>query len=423
MEVEGTMKKILVLLYYLAAATLAHSEGVEGRVDLPNDAQRIRGADTVLPLPWGFVALGGSVLRQLPFGKTKWETLYRIPGDNLYRYAADERGRLVATWENDPNLHVFVPKTKSHTTFPKPSKYADRFRNWILDAIYFDKKGDLIVYMEGMTGSCTWSTVCYRYTLEKGARPRFLFEQQGHTLYQSVGLGVYAYSKNLSRGCDYQGCSPLTGIVTYEIQGDRAIRREIFHSDGEEYHLARLIWGSKDDRLGVMVEGGYGERFLLRWAVGREKADRASIGKGHAWEDDRTWLAPNGDMIDTWLNDKHDLVLDRKHPSGGSDAVTLRSFGFSNPDIAPDWNVYAFKERKNGEMFLHWGDHIILFPKGKAPQAVNIEPLLKRRNEWAGADIYRADPEGLWVGIEVGAGRDFVHLDFADLERQAKPMR
>lgn len=417
------MKKFVILLCALAAAALAHAEGVEGRVDLPSSLERIRGASTVLPVPWGFVALGGSSLRHLATGKKDWETLFRIPGDNLYRYAADERGRLVATWEKDEDIHVFIPETHAHTTFPKPPKPADRFRTWSLDDIYLAQDGDLIVHMHGMTGSCTWTTVAYRYRLERGEKPSFLFEQLGHSLYNSPGVAVFAYSKNLSRGCDYQGCPPLTGIVAYEIRGNRAIRREILHSDGNEYHRARLVWGSRDGGLGVVIDGDYGERFLLRWGEGRSKADWQPIGKGHAWENDRTWMAPNGDMIDTWLNERHNLVVMWNQRKGGSKAVTLRSVGLTDPDVGPDWNLYALKERKNGEMFLHWGDHIILLAKGKAPRAVSIEPLLKRRNEWAGVAIYTKEPESLWVGIEVGAGRDYVHMDFAELERKAKPMR
>jgi len=33
------------------------------------------------------------------------------------------------------------------------------------------------------------------------------------------------------------------------------------------------------------------------------------------------------------------------------------------------------------------------------------------------------DPEALWIGIEVGDGRDFVYLTFADIEKGAKPWR
>src|SRR4051812_37484411 len=76
----------------------------------PNGARpEIRGAVSVVPVPWGLVSLGGRALRQLPHGKQSWETLHEVPGGNLYRIAAHPSGKLLAAWEKDPDLHLFIP--------------------------------------------------------------------------------------------------------------------------------------------------------------------------------------------------------------------------------------------------------------------------------------------------------------------------
>jgi hypothetical protein len=53
---------------------------------------------------------------------------------------------------------------------------------------------------------------------------------------------------------------------------------------------------------------------------------------------------------------------------------------------------------------------------------VAIGSLLGRGWEWAGAHTYVPAPESLWVGLD-GPGRNFSRLDFADLEKRARPWR
>lgn len=78
-------------------------------------------------------------------------------------------------------------------------------------------------------------------------------------------------------------------------------------------------------------------------------------------------------------------------------------------------------DRNNGDLYLHWGDWLMLIPPRWRPSGYSLEPLLSRRDEWAGVDIRRDDPDDLWVGIDLRGGRDFVRLNLADVARQAKP--
>ena len=69
------------------------------------------------------------------------------------------------------------------------------------------------------------------------------------------------------------------------------------------------------------------------------------------------------------------------------------------------------------------GDHLLFFGRDAdaAPRIHNIEPLLTRRAEWAGVDVYVPSQDVLWVGIDSGRSRDFVKLDLADADKRAKP--
>jgi hypothetical protein len=92
------------------------------------------------------------------------------------------------------------------------------------------------------------------------------------------------------------------------------------------------------------------------------------------------------------------------------------------PNDRPDFALYALKERKNGDLFLHRGDFLYLLPAG-GPARIMPWAALGLSGEWAGAAIYVADPEALWIGIESPrGGRDFVHVRFTAIEKRARPL-
>lgn len=57
--------------------------------------------------------------------------------------------------------------------------------------------------------------------------------------------------------------------------------------------------------------------------------------------------------------------------------------------------------------------------ENEPPRKVDISDVLGRGSEWAGAYVYIARPEGLWVGIEMGGGRDYRFLAMTSLEKSA----
>ena len=83
--------------------------------------------------------------------------------------------------------------------------------------------------------------------------------------------------------------------------------------------------------------------------------------------------------------------------------------------------VYGFGLRSDGTIWIHWGDHLALVDEQGAMRGAELLPFTGPRAEWAGADLYVDKPESLWVGVEVGSGRDFVRVRFADVQKRLAP--
>jgi hypothetical protein len=160
-----------------------------------------------------------------------------------------------------------------------------------------------------------------------------------------------------------------------------------------------------------------GGRALLRWRPGDATADYRPLPKG-SLDTDLSMVTRTNDFIELEMHgtELSDTVLDVKRypPEGGEQVVTV-------PLLQTlDTKVHGLGMRSNGTLWVHWGDHLVLLAPGKPARNFNIEPLLERRTEWADTAIYIEAPESLWVGIEGGAGRNFVRVGFAEAEKRAK---
>jgi len=412
-----------MLLVALSAGGPARAEGVEGRALFPSSKTRIRGASSVKPVPWGFLSLGGPALRQLKTGKANWETLHTVAHDSLYRVAADASGRILAIWEKEPQVHLFVPALKKHVTFARPGPPSAAFRIWMVDDILFSKNGaDAILLMEGLTGNTAMTTVAYRIPLDGVSPPAILFQQTGYQLYATPRMVVFAVPKNLQSGCNNGGCWPIAEIAAYELGETSATRKTLVSGAGDRMDITRKVWGGDEDRMALLIFERPNVRHVLRWQVGEPTGTYTPLPKGPGLFTDQIWLTRSGDLVEAWLTDESKLEIRRHAPGGGFTSTVLPPMVNDDPDAEPDLTVHTLKERKNGDIVVHWGNHMILLHEGAPPRVVSIEPILKRRNEWANADIYIPEPEAFWVGIEVGASRDFAYLTFADLEKNAKPL-
>jgi hypothetical protein len=99
------------------------AEGVDIRqAGVPDAPDRLRGLTTLIAMPTGgLMSLGGSTLRVLDPRTGRFVALHKIPGDNLYRVAANASGEVLATWEKDPSIHYFSRNLKRHVRIPKPT--------------------------------------------------------------------------------------------------------------------------------------------------------------------------------------------------------------------------------------------------------------------------------------------------------------
>src|SRR3954469_16579995 len=111
--VGGTMTRILSAAICLATLSVTPARAAKVSTS-------IRGATQIFAAPWGLLAQGSGQLRILPLGTSKWQTIHQVTGGNLYRTAFDNGGRMLAWWETEPHIHLFVPRTKAHDTLPLP---------------------------------------------------------------------------------------------------------------------------------------------------------------------------------------------------------------------------------------------------------------------------------------------------------------
>jgi hypothetical protein len=418
------MRTLSLLLSVWLVGSLAQAEGLG--TDFSGDAKRIRGVQTLLSTSIGLFTLGGPALRYLPAGKTQWTTLHRVQGDNLYRIASDDSGRLLASWENEKKFHLFVPKTKKHFTFPKPAKSPGSSRNANLDALYFTPDGaSVVVYVNDFSSSSTRSTAAYRYRLDGKGAPVKLFHQAGIKLYSSSQAAIFAV---LREGVHFNNSDdwPIASIVAYEFSGSQAIPRTLMAGEPGQLTRVQMAGGKEEEGLTMVVSQGRSGRKLFRWRPGQERGAYLTLSLDPARVEEKIFLNKAGELVQIYKmgeEREESLQIKRHTLKGGVKITSLPPLPLGDPDVEQDTHIYAVRERKNDSLFLHWGDFLVLLGEGKPPRVLYIEPLLKRMDEWAGVAIYAADPESLWLGVEVGPGRDFVHLGFDEVEKNAKLLR
>ncbi len=420
------MSRFAVVLAIVMVSTQARAEGVESRVKLPSNMTRIHGASSVVAVPWGLVAMGGSPLRHMPTGKKKWETLHTVKDGNLYRIASDKT-RLLASWEEEDKFHLFVIKPKKkHLTFAKPAKPGPELMNFTLDDIFFAPNGDAIVFMHGQTGGYGYATVGYRYKLDGKTPPTLLFNQAGFGLHQNAHTSIFLVPKDPKRSCDSNGCT-LESIVAWQITDAGAKQTTLLSAGKDDVTNARLVWGSEAERVAIItfVRPPKGppftpSRHLLSWHVGDAKPEYRPLPKHASGDSEWNWLTKSGDLVEVFRTNK-DLEIRRHTPKGEMTTTALAAFPDKSDEERFDPTVRTLKDRANGELFMGWGDYLVLLGSGKPPRFLDISGLAGPEQEMAGAFIYVQPPEALWIGIEVGEARDFVKMTFADIEKRALP--
>ena len=78
-------------------------------------------------------------------------------------------------------------------------------------------------------------------------------------------------------------------------------------------------------------------------------------------------------------------------------------------------------ERANGDLFVHWGEYLVLLPVDGPARRLDLRTAFKRKAEISSRLIHVRSPEGIWVGIESGKTLDLTFLPQAELEARMTP--
>ena len=279
-----------------ASITGVTGSGAEGAVTYakdPSTTDRLYATSSLRAVPGGgLISIGGRALRRLPPGASRWEVLHEVPGDSLYRVAADDSGRLLASWEKEPVIHFISPAQGLHVSLPKPTLFfmidGGRVNGLSVDDLEFAANGrDALVFTKGQVGaSSRWITAAHWVALDGKSEPRLIFRvDEGVQLLTSRRGAVFAMPKDARQECSHQTCWPIAAIVAYEIAGDRATQRTLLHGSRADMSRATPVHGTSDERVGVVIDlvkrrgpqrlnGG---RALLRWRWGDAQADYRTL--------------------------------------------------------------------------------------------------------------------------------------------------
>jgi hypothetical protein len=382
----------------------------------------IRGATQMFAAPWGLAAQGSGQLRILPLGTSKWQTVHAVPGGSLYRIAFDDAGRLLAWWEKEPHVHLFVPRSQAHETFPLPPPPSPEFKyGFGVEDMYFTKDGNgAIVYMHGFIGGRTWVTVAYHYDLARRTPPTLLFRQPGHSLHDSSRLLVRAIPKKPDDACEHNFCHPLGAVVAWEISGTTATKRVLLDGNARREDLSRVqpVWGGNDEQVAVLVDEHPKRRHLLRWRRGDATATFAPLppGPGPMSDAETMWLTASGDVVELWSTDERGLDIRRHSPNGRMKVSSLAPLPRRTPRDRPLFNIAGVMERANGDLLVHWGEHLVLLPVEGPARRIDLRTASNRKAEISSRLLHVRAPEGVWVGIESGRTLDMTFLPQAELE-------
>ncbi len=417
------MRNVAVLLSMTLVASVAHAEGVEPKNPKASTASRVYAATTLLnAADGGLISVGFSTLARMAPGARKFETLHSIKGDSLYRVATSEQGEVLATWEKDPSIHYFT-RDGRHVVLPRPSSPREGIHRLGVEFLGFLPNGrEALVHMGGNEpGKSTRYDVTFRITLDGSKPPEPVVQMvSARQIDMNAQRAVYVLPKKAGQGCDSRSCDPVAEVVAFVFDESGNAQRETLLNGAElSVTNVHMVRGQKDAPLILRVELQRSERVLARWRPGAAKAEIRLITRSSHGEP-RFYAMASGEVIETTVDDDEGLTLTR-HGIDGSRHVTAVPV-LADPDNY-DHHVHGIGVRKDGRLWMQWGDHLLFFghDADTAPRTYAIEPLLMRREEWAGVDVYVPSQDVLWVGIDSTRSRDFVRLDLAAVDKRAKP--
>lgn len=418
------MRNVAVLLSMALVASVAHAEGVEPKNPKTSTASRVYAATTLLnAADGGLISVGFSTLARMAPGARKFETLHSIKGDSLSRVATSEQGEVLAMWESDPSIHYFT-RDGRHVVLPPPSSPREGIDRFGVEFLGFLPNGrEALVHMAGYElGKSTRYDVTFRLTLDGGKPPEPVVQMESaRQLDMNAQRAVYVLPKKAGQRCDNGSCDPIGEIAAFVFdESGNAQRKTILNGAELSVTNVHMVWGQKDAPLILRVELQRDQSALARWRPGDAKAELRPLTRS-SHDEPRFYALASGDVLEASVDYDEGLTLTR-HGIDGSRHVTAVPV-LADPDNY-DHHVHGIGVRKDGRLWMQWGDHLLFFGRNAdaAPRIHDIEPLLTRRAEWAGVDVYVPSQDVLWVGIDSTRSRDFVRLDLADVDKRAKPL-
>src|SRR6185503_1138919 len=186
---------VLVAFAALLVSRRSAAEGDGGRSHRPGTATRVYGASFLKPVAGGIATVGGTSLHYLPPGGGAWDTPLSVDA-NLYRLGLDDAGgRLLAVWEQQPQLHLLRLRDRRHDTLPLPPLAAPGLAHFLsVHSLAFTPGGwDALVYLTGPSRARRTDSItrAYRLPLGGGGAPALLWEiQNGGDLLWTCGRGA-----------------------------------------------------------------------------------------------------------------------------------------------------------------------------------------------------------------------------------------
>jgi hypothetical protein len=334
----------------------------------------------------------------------------------------DASGRILASWSAEREFHLFEPATGTHERFPWPVPDVNGL-NAGLQGLFFSADGrHALVYMSGrVMGRPPDINEIYLVPLDRGGPPRRLIRVEGQRWHVSP-RGATFLKPNPNHGCSVQQCV-IDAIVVADIDGSRATER-VIHEPKLHTDYVGLVPGSSADGLALLTrhwpaKGMNTSLGLLRFRYGDPAVDYRLLPPGSESDAGRTFLTRSGEYMELVARPEGGLSIRLPRGNGAPTGWDLPAFPHVDRDSAADRAVHGMGQRRGGGFWLHWGDHLVLLDDGP-PRAYSLARLLPRGAEWAGADRYEATPERLVIGIDRAGGRDFVSVDLATAEKQAR---
>ena len=240
-------------------------------------------------------------------------------------------------------------------------------------------------------------------------------------------MAVHAIPKKPDDACEHNFCHPLGAVIAWEISGAKAMKRVLLDGNARKEDLSRVqpVWstGGRDDQVAVLVTEHPSKRHLLRWRRGDSRATYAPLptGPGPMSYAETMWLTASGDVVEVWSTDERGLEIRRHPPNGQMTVSALAPLPRRTPHDHPLFNIAGVMERANGDLFLHWGEYLVLLPLHGPPRRLDLRTAFKRQAEISSRLLHVRSPEGIWVGIDSGKTLDLTFLPEAELEARMTP--